>query len=90
VSAGGKSPAAAERLLTVEECATLGAVAIVTIRRQIKSGALRYVKVGRQFRVRVTDWESYLDSNRTASPLAFMPAKRPRTAAAKLPPARSA
>jgi hypothetical protein len=90
VIASGKAPAAAERLLTVAECAQLGAVAVVSIRRAIRRSELVASRIGHVLRIRLSDWENFLDSNRvTGRPMA-VPAKKKAAAAANLPPARSA
>jgi excisionase family DNA binding protein len=76
VSASGKSPAAAERLLTVAECAERGAVAVVSIRRAIKRGELAASRIGHVLRIRLSDWENFLDSHRVHAGPVSMPAKR--------------
>lgn len=69
----GKTP---ERLLTVEECAQLGAVAVVSIRRAIRRGDLAASRIGHLLRIRLSDWESFLDRNRVSSRLAPVKAKK--------------
>jgi excisionase family DNA binding protein len=64
MNVNGKASAATERLLTVAECAELGAVAVVSIRRVIKRGELAASKIGHMLRIRLSDWEAFLDSHR--------------------------
>ena len=51
---------AAARFLTVQEVADLMRVSSMTIYRLIKSGDLPAVRVGRSFRVRDADVDTYL------------------------------
>lgn len=50
-----------DRLLTVHEVADLMRVSTMTIYRLIKTGDLRAARVGRSYRLRASDVESYLD-----------------------------
>ncbi len=49
-----------DRLLTVQEVAERLRVHPITVRRHIKAGRLRAVRVGRSVRVRVSDLEAFL------------------------------
>lgn len=53
------------RFLTVQEVANLLRVSTMTVYRLIKSGDLPAVRVGRSFRVRDGDVDSYLESRYT-------------------------
>lgn len=90
MSAGGKAPAAGERLLTVAECAQLGAVAVVSIRRAIRRGELAASRIGHVLRIRLSDWEAFLDSNRVAGRPVAVPVKKRAAAGANASAARSA
>jgi hypothetical protein len=90
MSAGAKAPAAAERLLTVAECAQLGAVAVVSIRRAIRRGELVASHIGHVLRIRLSDWEAFLDSHRVHVGPVVMRPKRTRVVGASVVPARSA
>ncbi|MEA3020516.1 MAG: hypothetical protein QOI47_2040 [Actinomycetota bacterium] len=50
-----------ERFLTVNEVAELMRVSTMTVYRLIKSGDLRAARVGRSFRLRAAEVDSYLD-----------------------------
>jgi excisionase family DNA binding protein len=50
-----------ERFLTVQEVADLMRVSTMTVYRLIKSGDLRAARVGRSYRLREAEVESYLD-----------------------------
>ncbi len=63
-SAVAQSSATA-RFLTVQEVADLMRVSTMTVYRIIKSGELPAVRVGRSFRVRDTDVDTYLGSRYT-------------------------
>jgi len=56
---------ATARFLTVQEVADLMRVSTMTVYRIIKSGELPAVRVGRSFRVRDVDVDSYLGSRYT-------------------------
>jgi excisionase family DNA binding protein len=56
---------ATARFLTVQEVAELMRVSTMTVYRIIKSGELPAVRVGRSFRVRDTDVDTYLGSRYT-------------------------
>ncbi len=60
-----RSPSRTARFLTVQEVADLMRVSSMTVYRLIKSGELPAVRVGRSFRVRDTDVDSYLGSRYT-------------------------
>lgn len=53
------------RFLTVQEVADLMRVSSMTVYRLIKSGDLRAVRVGRSFRVREDDVNTYLETSYT-------------------------
>ena len=53
------------RFLTVQEVADLMRVSSMTVYRLIKAGDLPAVRVGRSFRVRDTDVDTYLSSRYT-------------------------
>lgn len=54
------------RFLTVQEVADLMRVSSMTVYRLIKAGELAAVRVGRSFRVREADVDSYLASHYTS------------------------
>lgn len=54
------------RFLTVQEVADLMRVSSMTVYRLIKAGDLAAVRVGRSFRVREADVDSYLASHYTS------------------------
>ena len=56
---------ATARFLTVQEVADLMRVSSMTVYRLIKAGDLPAVRVGRSFRVRDTDVDTYLSSRYT-------------------------
>jgi excisionase family DNA binding protein len=56
---------ATARFLTVQEVADLMRVSTMTVYRLIKSGALPAVRVGRSFRVRDIDVDTYQGSRYT-------------------------
>ena len=56
---------ATARFLTVQEVADLMRVSTMTVYRIIKSGELPAVRVGRSFRVRDVDVDTYLGSRYT-------------------------
>jgi excisionase family DNA binding protein len=56
---------ATARFLTVQEVADLMRVSTMTVYRIIKSGELPAVRVGRSFRVRDVDVDTYLASRYT-------------------------
>jgi excisionase family DNA binding protein len=64
VAESGESFATA-RFLTVQEVADLMRVSSMTVYRLIKAGDLPAVRVGRSFRVRDVDVNSYLSSRYT-------------------------
>ena len=90
MSAGGKALATAERLLTVAECAQLGAVAVVSIRRAIRRGELAASRIGHVLRIRLSDWEAFLDSHRVHVGPVVMRTERTRVDRDTRAPARSA
>ncbi len=53
-------PVLGERLLTVSEVATTMRVSNMTVYRLIKAGDLPAIRVGKNFRIRRSDVESYL------------------------------
>lgn len=55
-----KEPYASDRLLTVVEVAGLMRVSNMTVYRLIKSGDLRAIRVGKNFRIRESDVDGYL------------------------------
>lgn len=52
-----------ERLLTVSEVADHMRVSSMTVYRLIKSGSLKAVRVGKNYRIRANDLDSYLQSS---------------------------
>ena len=69
---------ATARFLTVQEVADLMRVSTMTVYRIIKSGELPAVRVGRSFRVRDVDVDTYLGSRYTQSRLSARAHARPR------------
>ena len=59
-------PLSKSRFLTVQEGADLMRVSTMTVYRLIKSGDLPAVRVGRSFRVRESDVDSYLGARYTS------------------------
>lgn len=55
-----------ERLLTVAEVADHMRVSSMTVYRLIKSGSLKAVRVGKNYRIRANDLDSYLHSSSVA------------------------
>jgi excisionase family DNA binding protein len=53
-------PLSGDRLLTVSEVASTMRVSNMTVYRMIKSGALSALRVGKNYRVRESELESYL------------------------------
>lgn len=49
-------------LMTIEEAARLLGVSHLTVYRLIKRGRLRALRVGRDFRIRRSDMDRYLDA----------------------------
>ncbi|MFM7271344.1 MAG: helix-turn-helix domain-containing protein [Actinomycetes bacterium] len=58
-------PLSKSRFLTVQEVADLIRVSTMTVYRLIKSGDLPAVRVGRSFRVRESDVDTYLGARYT-------------------------
>jgi excisionase family DNA binding protein len=58
-------PLSKSRFLTVQEVADLMRVSTMTVYRLIKSGDLPAVRVGRSFRVREADVDTYLGARYT-------------------------
>ena len=54
-----------DRFLTVQEVAELMRVSTMTVYRLIKAGDLRAARVGRSYRLRDTEVESYLGRGET-------------------------
>jgi excisionase family DNA binding protein len=52
-----------ERLLTVAEVADHMRVSSMTVYRLIKSGSLKAVRVGKNYRIRTNDLDNYLQSS---------------------------
>jgi len=52
-----------ERLLTVAEVADHMRVSSMTVYRLIKSGTLKAVRVGKNYRIRTNDLDAYLQSS---------------------------
>ena len=52
-----------ERLLTVSEVADHMRVSSMTVYRLIKAGSLKAVRVGKNYRIRANDLDSYLQSS---------------------------
>ena len=76
------TPATPEPMFSVFDLAKVANVSHTLLRRQIKSGLLPAVRVGRRLRVSRTDWDNYLHANRSAGamPVASdsVPARRTR------------
>lgn len=58
-------PLGGDRLFTVGEVAEHMRVSNMTVYRLIKAGAMPAVRVGKSYRIRRRDLESYLESSRT-------------------------
>ncbi len=58
-------PLGSDRLLTVAEVADHMRVSNMTVYRLIKSGTLPALRVGKNYRIRARDLESYLDASLT-------------------------
>jgi excisionase family DNA binding protein len=56
----GKRPISREQLLTVSEVADAMRVSNMTVYRLIKSGQLPAVRVGKNYRIRESDLDTYL------------------------------
>jgi excisionase family DNA binding protein len=59
----GEPPLAARRLLTVDQVAEFAQVNSRTVRRLIKKGRLRVVRLGRSVRIHPEDLDALLQSN---------------------------
>ena len=90
MSARSKAPTVGERLFTVEECAQLGAVAVVSIRRAIRRGDLAASRIGHVLRIRLSDWDAFLLANRVTGRPVPVPAKKKAAAGAGAAPAGGA
>jgi excisionase family DNA binding protein len=55
-------------LLTTENVAELLQVDVETVRRYIREGKLRAIKLGREYRVRREDFEEFLEERKTRNP----------------------
>lgn len=62
------APAPRARLLTVAEVADHMRVSTMTVYRLIKSGQLNAVRVGKNYRIRTTDLDEYLQGSSVAHP----------------------
>ena len=51
-----------DRIYSVEEVASILQVHIDTVRRYIKSGALRAAKIGKAYRVQEKDLQAFIES----------------------------
>lgn len=58
-------PTAEDRFLTVQEVAELMRVSTMTVYRLIKAGDLRASRVGRSYRLREGEVDSYLERSNT-------------------------
>lgn len=87
---GGKNNAGPEQMLSVEDCAQLGAVAMVSIRRAIRRGDLAASRIGHVLRIRRSDWEAFIDSHRVTGRPALVSEKRKAAAGADAAAPRSA
>jgi excisionase family DNA binding protein len=56
-------------LLTTENVAELLQVDVETVRRYIRKGKLRAIKLGREYRVRRDDFEEFLEERKTRNPI---------------------
>ena len=68
-----------DTLLAPAELAELAGVSLATIRRLIWSGQLSATRIGRLVRIRLSDWQSYLDQHReqVRTPLVVLQAHSP-------------
>lgn len=57
------NPVPRERLLTVAEVAEHMRVSSMTVYRLIKAGQLKAVRVGKNYRIRTSDLDEYLQSS---------------------------
>lgn len=58
-----QNPVPRERLLTVAEVAEHMRVSSMTVYRLIKAGSLKAVRVGKNYRIRTSDLDEYLQSS---------------------------
>lgn len=58
-----QSPMPREQLLTVAEVADHMRVSSMTVYRLIKAGSLKAVRVGKNYRIRTSDLDAYLQSS---------------------------
>lgn len=56
-------------LLTTEDVAGLLQLDIETVRRYIREGKLRAIKIGGQYRIRREDFEEFLEERKTRNPI---------------------
>jgi len=90
MSGEGKKHAAPEPMLTVEEAAGLAGFAPVTIARHIRAGRLVAIRLAHQYRIRLSDWEAFLESHRVTGRPVPVPAKKKAAAGEGAKPARIA
>jgi excisionase family DNA binding protein len=83
-----KSTGNSDALLCVEELASLAGVSKSTVRRLVKAGELSAVRINRLVRVRISDWQAYLESHRTQARPLPLPTPRPRAASEGARPVR--
>jgi len=56
-------------LLTTENVAELLQLDVETVRRYIREGKLKAIKLGREYRVRREDFEEFLEERKTRNPI---------------------
>jgi len=66
-------------MLTAQELAHLARIDVVTVRRLVRLGQLRAVKVGRALRISLADWQAYVAAH-TVAPRPILPPQPTRTA----------
>ena len=59
-------PSAHTTLLMLRDLAAAAGVSTKTLQREIRAGQLLAVRVGNQVRVRLSDWQAYLEARRIA------------------------
>ncbi len=62
-------------MLSVEQAAELAGFAPVTIQKHIRAGHLVAIRLAHQYRIRLSDWESFLDTHRVVGRPVPVPVK---------------